>query len=192
MTPFTRLTSPIAALMQANIDTDQILPANHMKGLTRAGLGRWLFEKLRYEADGTPRADFALNQPACRDARILVAGINFGCGSSREHAVWALADHGIRCIVAPSFGMIFESNCARNGLLLIRLPEAQTMRLANFAGQSATVDLDQSVILLPNGAQQPFSVDARVRQRLLSGEDEIGRTLAHAARIDAYEARAAG
>ena len=186
--PFTGLTGRVAALPMANIDTDQILPAAYMKGLTRDGLGARLFDKLRYHPDGRPRADFVLNRPALRDAAILVTGANFGCGSSREHAVWALKEHGIRCIVAPSFGMIFAGNCARNGLLLIALDEGAVATVAAAQGQEIAIDLTAQTMLLPDGARIAFAIDPRVRQRLLSGQDDIARTLAHAGAIDAYEA----
>jgi 3-isopropylmalate/(R)-2-methylmalate dehydratase small subunit len=190
--PLARFSARVAALPMENIDTDQILPAAYMKGLTRDGLGVHLFERMRYHPDGRPRADFVLNRPALRDAAILVAGANFGCGSSREHAVWALKDHGIRCIVAPSFGMIFAGNCARNGLLLIALDDGDAARVGAAQGQPVTVDLTAQTIHLPDGESIAFTIDARVRQRLLSGQDDIARTLTHADAIAAYETAPTG
>lgn len=190
MTPFTSLRSRVAVLPQANIDTDQILPASRMKGLTRTGLGVWLFEGARYHPDGRPNTAFVLNTPAGRDAQILVTGANFGCGSSREHAVWALADHGIRCILAPSFGMIFEANCARNGLLLVPLADDRLAQVAAAADAEITVDLRRCNIALPGGTILPFTVKQQLRRRLLAGQDDIDRTLAHADAITRYEAAA--
>ncbi len=192
MKVFTRLRSCLMALPAANIDTDQILPASYMKGLTRDGLGVHLFDKLRHDESGAPRPEFILNRPENADAQILLSGPNFGCGSSREHAVWALVDHGIRCIIAPSFGMIFAGNCARNGLLLISPDDSTMARLHESVGTEIEVDLERECITLADGSVLPFAIDARVRTRLLNGQDDIQRTLAHVAEIDAFEAAAVG
>lgn len=180
----------MAALPFDNIDTDQILPANYMKGLTRDGLGARLFDKMRHDDHGRPDPQFILNRPETRHARILVAGANFGCGSSREHAVWALKDYGFRVVIAPSFGMIFAHNCTRNGLLLITLPRQQLIELAGMGGQEITVDLVTQQISLPGGGTWDFAIEHRVRQRLLAGQDDIARTLSHADAIARYEAAA--
>lgn len=188
MQAFPQLRSRLVALPAPNIDTDQILPADFMKGLTRDGLGAHLFARVRCRADGTPDPDFPLNRAENAGAQILLAGANFGCGSSREHAVWALADAGFRCIIAPSFGMIFAGNCARNGLLLVAPDAAQLPRIAACAGSEITVDLAACAITLPDGARLQFEVDQRTRARLLSGQDDIARTLTHESEIAAFEA----
>ncbi|MBB6425228.1 3-isopropylmalate dehydratase small subunit [Sphingopyxis sp. JAI128] len=193
MEKFDRLTAIAAPLPLANVDTDMILPARFMKGLTRCGLGAHLFRELRYTPDGAERADFILNHPAGRQARVLVAERNFGCGSSREHAVWALADFGIRCVVAPSFGDIFAGNARKNGLLLVRLPDGICERLradiarAQFA--PLTVDLIEQRILLASGEAIGFAIDPDDRRTLIEGLDDITRTLRHDAAIARYEAR---
>ncbi|MBB5707277.1 3-isopropylmalate/(R)-2-methylmalate dehydratase small subunit [Sphingopyxis panaciterrulae] len=178
----------------ANVDTDMIIPARFMKALSRSGLGRHLFQELRYAADGAERGDFILNRGPCRHARILIADRNFGCGSSREHAVWALADFGIRCIVAPSFGDIFSNNARKNGLLLIRLPEAacEELRDAVTRAQYApiTIDLVEQKIRLASGEAIAFVVDPDDRRTLMEGLDDIARTLRHEAAIACFEARA--
>lgn len=192
MDAFTRFRSRLVAMPQANIDTDQILPASFMKGLTRDGLGVHLFDKLRRDENGRPDPDFILNRREYADARILLTGANFGCGSSREHAVWALKDYGFRCIIAPSFGMIFAGNCARNGILLITPGKSDMERITRSVGAEIDIDLQETRITLADGSVLPFSVDARVRTRLLEGQDDIGRTLGHEADISAFEtARAA-
>lgn len=191
MEKFTRLTAAAAPLALANVDTDLIIPARFMKGLVRSGLGRHLFQELRYRPNGSDNPDFILNRGACRNARILVADRNFGCGSSREHAVWALADFGISCVIAPSFGDIFSNNARKNGLLLIRLPEALCERLrdeielAQYA--PLTIDLVEQRIFLASGEAIAFAIDADDRRTLMEGLDDITRTLRHEDVISRFE-----
>ena len=191
MASFTRLTGVAAPLPLDDVDTDKVIPAAFMKGLTRDGLGAHLFRELRYTPTGHERPDFVLNHSAFRDARILIAGRNFGCGSSREHAVWALADFGIRCVIAPSFGDIFASNCVKNGVLLIRLDTGICAQICDELARSqfapVTVDLETQQITLPTGAMIAFEVDPTDRQTLIDGLDEIGRTLRYEADIARYE-----
>ncbi|WP_079636755.1 3-isopropylmalate dehydratase small subunit [Sphingopyxis flava] len=191
MEKFVRLRAVAAPLPLANVDTDMIIPARFMKALTRDGLGRHLFQELRYTGDGCERADFILNHPSCRNAGILVAERNFACGSSREHAVWALADFGIRCVIAPSFGDIFASNARKNGLLLVRLADSvcEQLRSAITLSQYAPieVDLEAQTILLASGETIAFTVDPDDRRVLLEGLDDIGRTLRHADAIARFE-----
>jgi 3-isopropylmalate/(R)-2-methylmalate dehydratase small subunit len=193
MDKFALLTATAAPLKIANVDTDKIIPARFLKTIKRTGLGKSLFSDMRYEADGSEKADFVLNQPKYRHAEILVAGDNFGCGSSREHAPWALLDFGIRCVIAPSFADIFFNNCFKNGILPIALPEDVVAELMDDAalGTNArlTVDLEAQVVVRPNGTRIPFEVDAFRKHCLLNGLDDIGLTLAHTAAIDAYEAK---
>ena len=195
MEAFEILVSPAARLPMADVDTDRILPAKRMKGLTRNGLGAFLFERMRYDDAGRARPAFVLNRPEFRDARILVAGANFGCGSSREHAVWALKDHGIRCIIAPSFGSIFAGNCRENGILLIALPEnalaALDARLDETPTAALTVDLRAQTIVVDGGAPIPFDIDPPVRRHLMDGRDSVERTLALEGAIADYEERRA-
>ncbi len=192
MQNFIRVKAVAAPLPLANVDTDMIIPATYMKALTRTGLGQHLFRELRFADDGGERGDFILNQPACRQAQILVADRNFGCGSSREHAVWALADFGIRCVIAPSFGDIFSGNARKNGLLLIRLPDAQCealrddIVLAQYA--PVAVDLGAQQIRLASGKIIDFDVDPGDRHILMEGLDDIDRTLRHADAIAQFEA----
>ena len=191
MEKFTRLTAAAAPLPLANVDTDMIIPARFMKALSRSGLGRHAFQELRYTSDGTERATFILNAAPCRNAQILIADRNFGCGSSREHAVWALADFGIRCIIAPSFGDIFSNNARKNGLLLIRLSDAicerlrEAVALAQFAPM--TVDLVEQRITLASGESIAFDVDPHDRRTLIEGLDDIARTMRHEAAIARFE-----
>jgi 3-isopropylmalate/(R)-2-methylmalate dehydratase small subunit len=193
MDKFTLLTATAAPLNVANVDTDKIIPARFLKTIKRTGLGKSLFADMRYNADGSEKADFVLNQPKYRHAEILVAGDNFGCGSSREHAPWALLDFGIRCVIAPSFADIFFNNCFKNGILPIALPEDVVAALMEDAalGTNArlTVDLEAQVVVRPNGGKIPFEVDAFRKHCLLNGLDDIGLTLEHTAAIDAYEAK---
>lgn len=192
MEKFGRMKAVAAPLPLANVDTDMIIPAQYMKALTRSGLGKHLFRELRFAADGAERGDFILNQPLCRNAQILVAERNFGCGSSREHAVWALADFGIRCIIAPTFGDIFAGNARKNGLLLIRLPDALCARirdaiaLARYA--PIEIDLARQHIRLASGEPIDFRIDPRDRRILMEGLDDIDRTLRHADAIARFEA----
>jgi len=193
MDKFTTLTAIAAPLNVANVDTDKIIPARFLKTIKRSGLGTSLFADMRYEADGAEKPGFVLNQDKYRKAEILVAGDNFGCGSSREHAPWALLDFGIRCVIAPSFADIFHGNCFKNGILPIALPEDVVARLMDDAalGTNArlTVDLERQVVVRPNGEEIAFAVDPFRKHCLLGGLDDIGLTLEHTAAIDAYEAR---
>jgi 3-isopropylmalate/(R)-2-methylmalate dehydratase small subunit len=195
MTPFTTLTAVAAPLNMSNVDTDKIIPARFLKTIKRSGLGVHLFDTLRYLPDGSENPDFVLNQPKYRQAEILVAGENFGCGSSREHAPWALLDFGIRCVIAPSFADIFHGNCFKNGILPIALPaEVCEQLMADAAlGQNAriTVDLATQEVIRPDGTRISFEVDAFRKHCLLNGLDDIGLTLEHAPAIDAFEAKRA-
>ena len=191
MTPFTVLTGVAAPLPLANVDTDKIIPARFLKTIKRSGLGVHLFDTLRFDADGLERPDFVLNQPAYRNAEIMIAHENFGCGSSREHAPWALLDFGIRCVIAPDFADIFYNNCFKNGILPIRLPRDicdLLMEDARLGGNARlTIDLQRQVVVRPNGAEIAFTVDETRRHLLLEGLDEIGQTLGHAPAIDRFE-----
>jgi 3-isopropylmalate/(R)-2-methylmalate dehydratase small subunit len=193
MEKFDRLTGVAAPLNMANVDTDKIIPARFLKTIKRSGLGQHLFAGLRYADDGAENPDFVLNQPKYRHAEILVAGENFGCGSSREHAPWALLDFGIRCVIAPSFADIFHGNCFKNGILPIVLPhEICEQLMADAAlGTNAriTIDLENQTIIRPDGETIHFEVDLFRKHCLLNGLDDIGLTLEHAAAIDAFEAR---
>jgi 3-isopropylmalate/(R)-2-methylmalate dehydratase small subunit len=186
------LTGVAAPLPLINIDTDMIIPKQYLKTIKRTGLGTALFSELRYESDGTEKADFVLNQPAWRKASILVTGENFGCGSSREHAPWALADFGIRCVIAASFADIFYNNCFENGVLPIALPQAIVDKVMDAArnGANATfmVDLETQKITLPDGETIAFEIDGYKQWRLLNGLDSIGLTLQKGADIDRFEA----
>lgn len=192
MQKFVRLNAIAAPLPLANVDTDMIIPAQYMKALTRTGLGKHLFRELRFAEDGSERSDFMLNRPACRRAQILITDRNFGCGSSREHAVWALADFGIRCVIAPSFGDIFAGNARKNGLLLIRLPDETCARLRDEIALAQyapiEVDLEAQQIRLALGKLIDFAVDAGDRRILMEGLDDIARTLRHADAIARFEA----
>ena len=193
MDKFSHLTATAAPLNLANVDTDKIIPARFLKTIKRTGLGKDLFSALRYNDDGTEKPDFVLNQAKYRGAQILIAGENFGCGSSREHAPWALLDFGIRCVIAPSFADIFHGNCFKNGILPIALPPEICAQLMVDAalGHNArlTIDLENQVVVRPDGTKIPFEVDAFRKHCLLNGLDDIGLTLAHAPAIDAYEAK---
>ena len=195
MRPFTQLTGIAAALPMANVDTDKIIPSRFLKTIARTGLGRNLFDALRYEADGTEKAGFVLNREPYRHAEILVTHENFGCGSSREHAPWALLDFGIRCVIAPDFADIFHGNCFKNGILPIRLPRAVCDALMADAALGAnariSVDLERQVVTRPNGEEIAFEVDAFRKHRLLQGLDDIGETMQRGAEIDRFEAERA-
>ncbi len=192
MEKFVRIRAVAAPLPLANVDTDMIIPARYMKALTRSGLGRHLFRELRFDEGNLERGDFVLNRPAFREAQILIADRNFGCGSSREHAVWALADFGIRCVIAPSFGDIFAGNARKNGLLLIRLPDATCAwlreEIALARGAPIEVDLEAQAIRLASGAPIAFDIDPDDRCILIEGLDDIDRTLRHADAIARFEA----
>jgi 3-isopropylmalate/(R)-2-methylmalate dehydratase small subunit len=201
MQPFRVHTGLVVALDRANVDTDAIIPKQFLKSIKRSGYGPNLFDAWRYLDHGEPgmdnrgrprNPDFVLNQPRYEGASILVARRNFGCGSSREHAPWALGDYGFRALIAASFGDIFFSNCFKNGLLPIVLPESQVDRLfadvAAFPGFRLTIDLDKQVVTTPDGSLAfPFEVDPFKRHCLLEGLDDIGLTLEHADEIRAYE-----
>jgi 3-isopropylmalate/(R)-2-methylmalate dehydratase small subunit len=194
MEPFIRLNGVAVPIDRVNIDTDQIIPAIHLKRIERTGYGQFLFGSWRFKEDGSPNPDFVLNQAEFQNPRILVAGRNFGCGSSREHAPWALEDFGIRCIIAPSFADIFFSNCFQNGLLPVVLPEEQVKQLMDKLekdpGSRLNVDLaaqriwdeDEEVVV-------SFDIDPFRKQCLLNGLDEIGLTLQQEQAIEAFEAR---
>jgi len=193
MEKFTTLTGIAAPLPMINVDTDKIIPARWLKTIKRTGLGPALFEGLRYRADGSEDPDFVLNREPYRRAEILVTGANFGCGSSREHAPWALLDFGIRCVIAPGFADIFYSNAFKNGMLLVTLPEAEVDKLLADAekGENArlTIDLERQVITRPDGGEIAFEVDPFRRHCLLNGLDDIALTLEKADAIAAYEDR---
>ena len=192
MEPIRQHRGVVAPLHRENIDTDQIIPKQHLKRIERTGFGQFLFFDWRYHPDGRDREDFVLNQADYRNATILVAGKNFGCGSSREHAAWALGEFGFRVILAPSFADIFRNNAGNNGLLVIELPEAIIQRVADNADQHRPyhldVDLEAQIITDDFGFSEKFKVDPFRRHRLLNGLDEIGMTLAHEADIARYEA----
>ena len=192
MQKFTKLTGVAAALPMANVDTDMIIPKQFLKTIERTGLARGLFYELRHNADGSVKAGFMLDQPAYKNAKILIAGDNFGCGSSREHAPWALDQYGFRTIVAPSYADIFFNNCFKNGLLPIVLPEHEVAKLfdevAAFVGYELTVDLERQVVVKPDGAELAFDVQAFRKFCLLNGFDDIALTLRHADKIRAFEA----
>ena len=193
MQPFTTLTGIAAPLPMINFDTDKIIPKQFLKTIARSGLGKSLFFEMRYGDDGAEVPGFVLNRPAYRNASILVAGENFGCGSSREHAPWALLDFGIRCVIAPSFADIFYSNSFKNGILLITLPQEQVDALMAQAERGAnarfTVDLAEQVIETPDGGRVAFEIDPFRKHCLLGGLDDIGLTLQKADRIKAFEDR---
>jgi 3-isopropylmalate/(R)-2-methylmalate dehydratase small subunit len=193
MEKFTRLTGVAAPLPMVNVDTDMVIPKNYLKVTERTGLGKHLFAEMRFNADGSERPDFVLNRPAWRQAEILIAFENFGCGSSREHAPWALRDFGIRCVIAPSFADIFFNNCFKNGILPLVLPKAVCAQLIDDAERGAnatlTIDLEAQALTRPDGERIAFEVEPSRRSRLLEGLDEIGATVAKAHRIDAFEAR---
>ena len=192
MDAFTRLDAKIAPLPVANIDTDQIIPKQFLKTVEREGLGKGLFYDLRFDGDGKLRPDFVLNDPRYAGAGVLIAGENFGCGSSREHAPWALLDYGVRCVIAPSFADIFYGNCFQNGLLPIALPADAVQALMDEAkggNHVFSVDLAAQTVTAPSGRSFRFEIDPSRKEKLLKGLDSIGETLQRAPDIDAYEAR---
>jgi 3-isopropylmalate/(R)-2-methylmalate dehydratase small subunit len=195
MQKFTTLTGVAAPLPMINVDTDMIIPKQYLKTVGRTGLGKALFSEMRYDANGKERPDFVLNKPAYRKAQILVAGDNFGCGSSREHAPWALLDFGICCVIAPSFADIFYNNCFQNGILPIALPQADVDKLMDDANRGAnatvTIDLERQEIRGPDGGMIRFELDPFRKHCLLNGLDGIGLTLEKAKAIDAFEQKAA-
>ncbi len=193
MTPFTSLTGIAAPMPLVNIDTDMIIPKQFLKTIQRTGLGKNLFDEMRYTPDGREIPDFVLNREPWRRAEILIAGANFGCGSSREHAPWALLDFGIRCVIAPSFADIFHGNCFKNGILPVTLPQAAVDHLMEDAQKGAnariTVNLPEQTVTASDGTVFAFEIDPFRKHCLLHGLDDIGLTLEKAAAIDAYEAR---
>jgi len=195
MEKFTTLSGIAAPMPLVNIDTDMIIPKQFLKTIKRSGLGVNLFDEMRYDDDGAEIAEFVLNKAAYRDAQILVAGDNFGCGSSREHAPWAIADFGIRCVISTSFADIFYNNCFKNGILPIVLPEDQRDILMKDAEKGANariaVDLEAQTVTASDGQSFTFDVDPFKKHCLLNGLDDIGLTLEKVGAIDTFEQRAA-
>ncbi|WP_114390010.1 3-isopropylmalate dehydratase small subunit [Notoacmeibacter marinus] len=195
MDKFTTLTGVAAPLPVVNVDTDMIIPKDYLKTIKRTGLGRGLFAEMRFNEDGTENPDFVLNKPAYRNAQILVAGNNFGCGSSREHAPWALLDFGIRCVISTEFADIFYNNCFKNGILPIVVSPDDLEKLMDDAerGANATlsIDLDAQEISGPDGGVVAFEIDPDRKHRLLNGLDDIGETLQKEAAISTFENRLA-
>jgi 3-isopropylmalate/(R)-2-methylmalate dehydratase small subunit len=193
MRPFTKVTSVAAPLDRVNVDTDQIIPKQFLKRIERTGFGEFAFFDWRYHEDGTLNPAFELNSPAYHGAQILVAGRNFGCGSSREHAPWALDEYGFRAIVAPSFADIFRNNCLQNGMLPVVLPEERVQELMRNAqekpGYTLTVDLEEQTVYDAEGFRESFEIDPFVRVRLLGGLDDTGMTLQEETSITAFEER---
>ncbi len=191
MTPFNTLTGPAAPLPLANVDTDAIMPKQFLKTVKRSGLGKFVFYDMRFQAGGGERPDFVLNRKPYRHATTLIAGANFGCGSSREHAPWGLADFGIRCVIAPSFADIFASNCVKNGILCIALPanevEALAALAANPATSEMTIDLPLQLIIAADGRGRRFEIEPERKNLLVAGLDEIGVTLQQESDIARFE-----
>jgi 3-isopropylmalate/(R)-2-methylmalate dehydratase small subunit len=190
MKPFSQLTGTAAPLPIANIDTDQIIPKQFLKTVSREGLSKGLFFDLKTKADGSPDPEFVLNRPAYAKASILIAKENFGCGSSREHAPWALLDQGLSCVIAPSFADIFYNNCFKNGLLPVTLPRDVVDQLLDQAGgpnHIFSVDLASQTVTAPDGKVHRFDIDQGRKASLLAGLDDIGETLQHAGAISAFE-----
>jgi 3-isopropylmalate/(R)-2-methylmalate dehydratase small subunit len=193
MQKFTLMTGIAAPLPMINVDTDRIIPKQYLKTIKRTGLGQYLFDELRRDLKGKENPDFVLNKPAYRKAEILIAGANFGCGSSREHAPWALLDFGIRCVIASSFADIFYNNCFKNGILPLALPQAEVDKLLGDAEKGAnariTIDLAKQEITRPNGEVIRFDLDPFRKHCLLNGLDDIGLTMAKAPAIDSFETK---
>jgi len=193
MEKFTVVSSVAAPLKIINVDTDMIIPKQYLKTIKRTGLGKGLFSEQRYKDDGSENPDFVLNKPAYRHAQVLVAGDNFGCGSSREHAPWALADFGIRCVISTSFGDIFYNNSFKNGLLPIRVTHEELEKLFDDAERGAnatlTIDLENQEIRGPDGGVIHFEIDPFRKHCLLNGLDDIGLTMQKKASIDTFEAK---
>jgi 3-isopropylmalate/(R)-2-methylmalate dehydratase small subunit len=191
MDKFTTLDGIAAPLPMINVDTDKIIPKQHLKTIKRSGLGSVLFDELRFRADGSENPDFILNKPAYRHAKVLVAGENFGCGSSREHAPWALLDFGIRCVIASSFADIFYNNCFKNGILPIKLPQEIVDELMDDARKGAnarlSIDLEKQTITRPDGGVVSFEIDPFRKHCLLNGLDDVGLTLEKAPAIASFE-----
>ncbi len=195
MEKFNKLTGVAAPMPLVNIDTDMIIPKQFLKTIKRTGLGKSLFYEMRYNEDGSENQEFVLNQPAYRNTEILIAGDNFGCGSSREHAPWAIADFGIRCVISTSFADIFYSNCFKNGILPIKLPQEDVDKLMDDAERGAnavvSIDLEAQTITGPDGGTISFEVDAHKKHCLLNGLDDIGLTLQKQSSISAFEEKQA-
>ena len=193
MQPFTSLTGVAAPMKITNVDTDMIIPKQYLKTIKRTGLGTGLFAEMRFNEDGSENKDFVLNQPAYRKAQILVAGDNFGCGSSREHAPWALLDFGIRCVISTSFADIFYNNCFKNGILPIKVSQEQLDQLMDEAARGAnatlTVDLESQEIQTSDGHAVHFEIDSFRKHCLLNGLDDIGLTMEKATSIDSFESK---
>ncbi len=193
MDKFTQLTGVAAPLDMINVDTDMIIPKQFLKTIQRSGLGVHAFSEMRYNDDGSENPDFVLNKPAYRESKILVAGDNFGCGSSREHAPWAILDFGIKCVISTSFADIFYNNCFKNGILPIKLPQEDVDKLMDDAGRGAnavvTVDLENQVITGPDGGEIAFEMDPFKKHCLLNGLDEIGLSMEKDEAISAHESR---
>ena len=194
MDKFTNLTAVAAPMPLVNIDTDMIIPKQFLKTIHRSGLGKNLFDEMRFDREGNEIPDFVLNQPAYRDAQIIVAGDNFGCGSSREHAPWALLDYGIRCVISTSFADIFFNNCFKNGILPVVLPEDAVQALMDDARNGAnarlSVDLEAQTVTAPDGSVYHFDINPTQKHNLLNGLDDIGQTLERGTAIDTFEATA--
>ncbi|HZC56863.1 MAG TPA: 3-isopropylmalate dehydratase small subunit [Xanthobacteraceae bacterium] len=194
MEKFTTLEGVAAPLRMINIDTDMIIPKQYLKTIKRTGLGSGLFSEKRFNDDGTENKDFVLNKPAYRKSKILVAGDNFGCGSSREHAPWALLDFGVTCVISTSFGDIFYNNCFKNGVLPIKVSPEDLEKLFDDAERGAnatlTVDLEKQEIRGPDGGVVKFDIDPHRKKSLLEGLDDIGLTMQKNAKIDGFEAKA--
>ncbi len=192
MDKFTTLTGIAAPLPMINVDTDMIIPKQYLKTIKRTGLGQYLFDEMRFTPDGKENPEFVLNHDAYRNSEILIADENFGCGSSREHAPWALLDYGIRCVIAPSFADIFFGNCVNNGILCIELPDWEVHRLMADAGGGGnarfTIDRENQTIARPDGVEVKFEIDAARKHRLLNGLDEIGLTMQMDDEISSFEA----
>jgi 3-isopropylmalate/(R)-2-methylmalate dehydratase small subunit len=189
MKPFTTLTSRTVVLPDANIDTDRIIPARFLTTTTRSGLGAHLFADWRYDECGTPRQDFALNRPEAAGCSVLVAGRNFGCGSSREHAPWALLDYGIRAVISTEIADIFRNNSLKNGLLPLVVDESTSAWLIAHPGASVTIDVANAALMLPGGTSVSFPLEPFARHCLLQGVDELGFLLARCGEIEAFERR---
>ncbi len=193
MNPFTKLTAVAVPLDMANIDTDKIVPARFLRKARGADYGKYLFHDIRYRADGSDDPGFILNQTPYRNAQILVAGDNFGCGSSRESAVWVLTDYGIRAVIAPSFGDIHYGNALQNGLLPVRLPDESVKtlqrQLHERPGAQITVDLESQTVTGPDGAAYPFDIDPNSKEKLLKGLDDVGLVLQNIEAIEIFEKR---
>jgi 3-isopropylmalate/(R)-2-methylmalate dehydratase small subunit len=194
MDKFTVLEGVAAPLKMVNVDTDMIIPKQYLKTIKRTGLGKGLFSEQRYKDDGSENPDFILNKPAYRNAKVLVAGDNFGCGSSREHAPWALLDFGIRCVISTSFGDIFYNNSFKNGILPIRVTPEELEKLFDDADRGAnatlTIDLEKQEIRGPDGGVIKFEIDAFRKHCLLNGLDDIGLTMVKKGKIDSFEGKA--